>query len=879
MAQKRSQGPRSALGSIAFIGAFVALLGGLGAAAVFFGHRLYRQNQKEQAQAEQLRAAHRAADEGRQLLGRGDLLAAGRAYLEAYTLGLADPGVRFLLPWLASRVDLEVARLPHDKDVLAVAFSPDGRRALTGSSDKTARIWEVKTGQLLQRLAGHTAAVTGVWFSSDGDRVLTLSNDATCRLWRAAPAGADKQSAIATLSEPAKEPWLCRFSPDGLRILSVTNSTTARLWDGKTGQPIGSLTGHPSPVLLASFSPDSQRVLTAADKVAFLWEAGSGRLLATLRGHIDNVKDAVFSPDGSRIVTTSADQTARLWDGRTGQFLKVLAGHGGTVYSATFTLANGKAIMTISSDGTARLWDSQTGQSLFLPVSHPRFSEILALSKDGGRMVTLNDSGTLELWDRILGHMRASLSVGASGASGDAAAAPSGGASSIPVAFSPNGRRIVTGSPDGLARIWDGRSGQALIALKGHKGRIHALAWSADSSLILTGSADGTARIWRSHIDRFPRPLDGQEDEITSLSWSSDGKRLLSASRDGATRIWDAKSGERLLDIEGPRQPIERAFFTASAGSADESVVTLVRGGNGSAGRTPCVVRVIDSRSGRILATFGEELDLGRALDVSPAGDRVVTASSLSEGDNSAKLHLLSSPAPRLYAKLEGHGAPITAAAFSPDGNLLATSSEDHTVRVWDSQGGKLLRILEGHEQAVLSVIFAPDSRRLLTGAADRTARIFDAVTAASLSTLGGQVGSVRGVSFSPDGERALTIDGGDRAWLWSSPEGRLVAALAIYRSSNKGHIVATFSPDSTRVASAGEELRIYEGRSGLSLVNLDDGDDHAEVFTAAAFSPDGTVLATGAKTGAVKLWDVHLESRPADLVAAELSSFLTQKD
>jgi WD40 repeat protein len=861
---------RSATATLGWGVAFALAVCGLYAGARF-GQRTYRHSQDEQTKAEALKRARHAVETGRHLLGRGDVEGAAREYLTAYENGLEDTGVRLMLPWLRDRLELEVARLVHGKEVLSLAFSSDGKRALSGSSDKSARIFELPSGRLLHKLVGHDGPVLAVSWSSDGTRVLTLGGDSTCRLWDSA-----RGSAVATLKEPAHEgkaPWLCRFSPDGTRVITIVADKSPTLWNSQDGRLVGTLSGHGGQVLLANFAPDGQHLVTVAGVSAYLWQATSGRLVSALRGHLENVKDATFSPDSSRVVTTSADQTGRLWDGRSGQFLVSLEGHTGTVYSATYTLAGGKAIMTVSADGTARLWNSLTGQPMFLPVSHPRHSQILLVSKDGGRMVTRSESGSLELWDRILGHNRGTLSIGEkSDGHGDRGSTTSGSDGEVAAAFSPNGRRIVTGGLDGVLRLWDGRSGQPLLSWKGHTGRVRAVAYSPDGSSFLTGSSDGTARLWQGGTDRFPRPLDGHQTSVTSVAFSPDGQRLLSASRDGTVRTWDPATGSEVLSLEGPRRAIDRAFFTSDG----HFIVTVISGDTrGLSGRTPCLVRVLDATSGEQRALFGDQLDLGRALAVSPNGRRVVTASSL---ESRAQLHDLTVTPPRLVASLEGHKSSISAAAWSSDSKLLATASEDHTVRLWDGQSGQLLRQLDGPSEPVQSVAFSFDGRQLVSGAADRTARLYDTATAARLGSLSGQIGTVSDVRFSPDGERVLTIDAGERAWLWSSREARLVAALSIYSANNRGHNATAFSPDSSRVVGAGEELRIYDGKSGLSLLNLDSTiGDHVEVFTAAGWSPDGRLLATGTRTGALKLWDVHLESRPAAVVADELRPLLAR--
>jgi len=163
--------------------------------------------------------------------------------------------------------------------VYSAAFSPDGKRIVTASFDRTARLWDAATGRPIgEPLRGHLRDVLTAVFSPDGRSIVTASSD-----------------------------W------------------NARLWDAETGRPIGEPLRHEGPVRSAAFSPDGKRVATASqDETVRVWDSETGRPIGEpLRGHEHDVESAAFSPDGSRIVTASRDKTARVWDiaTNTGEFV------------------------------------------------------------------------------------------------------------------------------------------------------------------------------------------------------------------------------------------------------------------------------------------------------------------------------------------------------------------------------------------------------------------------------------------------------------------------------------------------------------------------------------------------------------------------------
>jgi len=163
---------------------------------------------------------------------------------------------------------LHITLTGHDSYVTSVAFSPDGQRIVSGSADKTVKIWDANSGEELQTLTGH---------DDDG--------------------------------------WSVAFSPDGQRLVSGSADYSAKIWDANTGEKLRTLTGHAGVVTSVVFSPDGQRIVSgSADKTVKIWIANSGKELHTLTGHDDEVRSVSFSPDGQRIVSGSDDKTVMIWD-------------------------------------------------------------------------------------------------------------------------------------------------------------------------------------------------------------------------------------------------------------------------------------------------------------------------------------------------------------------------------------------------------------------------------------------------------------------------------------------------------------------------------------------------------------------------------------
>lgn len=270
--------------------------------------------------------------------------------------------------WDASTGEL-LHVLRHTNSVKSAVFSPDGRRILTASYNDMARIWDANTGVQIAlpghrqrdvsaarlRLRGmpklHDCDMSAA-FSSDGARIVTASSDHTATILNA-----NTGARLLVLHGHTKEVLKAAFSPDGSKIVTGSLDGTARIWDANTGEPLHVLSRHAGLVTSVGFSSDNSKLVTAsyAEAIARIWNANTGELLHILSGHTGGVYSAAFSLDGRKVVTTSDDGTVRIWDANTGDQLDVLVRPTDWYYSAAFS-PDGRRIVATSLDGAITIY-------------------------------------------------------------------------------------------------------------------------------------------------------------------------------------------------------------------------------------------------------------------------------------------------------------------------------------------------------------------------------------------------------------------------------------------------------------------------------------------------------------------------------------------
>ncbi|WP_438003500.1 protein kinase [Sorangium sp. So ce321] len=586
---------------------------------------------------------------------------------------------------LYSRISRAV--LVHPDGVLDADYSPDSKRIVTASWDRTARVWDADgTGEPLV-LRGHEDRVYSAAFSPDGERIVTASWDRTARVWNADGTG-------EPLALRGHEDWVysAAFSPDGKRIVTASADRTARVWsaDG-AGEPLV-LRGHTDQVYAAAFSPDGKRIVTGAqDRTARVWSADGAGEPVVLRGHDERIYSVAFSPDGKRVATASWDRTVRVWnaDG-TGEPL-VLRGHDDRVYSVAFS-PDGKRIATGSQDETVRVWNADGTGEPFVLRGHDDQVYSVAFSPDGRRVVTASYDKTARVWDAdgtgeplvLRGHTDRIYAV----------------------AFSPDGRRAASASLDRTARVWNADGTGEPLVLRGHSDEVTSVAFSPDGKRIATGSADKTVRVWNADGAGEPLVLRGHQDQVYSVVFSPDGRRIAVGSWDRTVRVWNADGTGEPLVLRGHDDRVYSVAFSPDgkrilSGSSDNTARVWSADGTGE----PIVFR-------------GHDGEIG-AVAFSPDGQRIVTAS----WDRTARVWSADGTGEPLV--LRGHEHWVLGVAFSPDGKRIATGSQDKTVRVWNADGTGEPLVLRASDAPINAVAFSPDGHRVVAAADDMVVRVW----------------------------------------------------------------------------------------------------------------------------------------------------------
>jgi WD40 repeat protein len=423
----------------------------------------------------------------------------------------------------------------HTSTVTTVSYSPNGRRIVSGSVDKTIKEWDTETGECIRTYIGHSRDVNSVSYSSDGHSIVSGSRDRTIKEW-----DIETGECIRTYRWRAIHITSVSYSSDGHRIVSGSLNKRINEWDTETGKCIRIYTGHSRDVNSVSYISDGKRILSgSSDETIKEWDTKTGECIRTYRGHFGRVISVSYSNNGKKIVSGSKDKTIKEWDVETGECIKTYTGHSFDVTSVSYSNDDYK-IVSGSVDKTIKEWDTETGECIRTYRGRSSNVTSASYSSDGKRIISGSRDKTIKEWDTetgecirtYIGHYSYITSV----------------------SYSSDGKKVVSGSVDGTIKEWDTETGECVRTYKGHYSYVNSISYNSDGNKIVSGSRDKTIKEWDTETGECIKTYTGHSREVTSVSYSSDGKKIISGSLDRTIKEWDTETGgciKTIRDIPG----------------------------------------------------------------------------------------------------------------------------------------------------------------------------------------------------------------------------------------------------------------------------------------------------------------------------------------
>ncbi len=656
---------------------------------------------------------------------------------QAKSLALASNAQRLLfrdnnIP-LAIAIALEANKIDQPpalaQSVLAqAAFVPGQRFMLSGYADYGARLA----------------------ISPDGAHALVPDVDGNIAL-----IDLQNQQALTTYDMGGAMVWGVGFLPDAERFVVALSDGTLGVYDLATGEE--------------------------QDRITFIEEGD----LSPEQSYVDLWSLGV-SDDGRFVAAGAQEGVLKVVDLTSGA-VRRLEGHTDAIWGLDFD-ADAERLLSSSEDGSIILWDLNNGEMLNRCHPNPDSDEYNAawdvvFTPDGQQALVGYEDFSMRLWDledcqlihRFVGHTNRIWSVD----------------------VSPNGKLALSASYDSVIRLWDVKTGEAVRSYLGHDSAVFDAKFTPDNLHFLSLGGDTTLRYWDIENGAEEMRVKPHAARITTVLTLADNQ-LVSTSHDGTVKIIDVSTGDMqslpvtFSAVYAAALSPDAQYLLIGGDAVDESAANLVLWNFATeeatelAGHSGGVYAVTFSPDGQFAFSGGDDAQIiqwnvadGAQVNVFEGAESRIRSLSVNpdntllaagETNNLARIWDIATQEQRYEL---AHNGVVYHVVFSADGARLLTSSEDRSIRIWDTNTFTLMSRLDGHNRDVFDAEFSPDGSLIASASLDGTIRVWDVARSAEIQLLSGHQGGVTTIEFSPDGRTLFSggVDGTVRVWSLKTPQ------------------------------------------------------------------------------------------------------------
>lgn len=628
---------------------------------------------------------------------------------------LAAVGYIYSIATIAQGIETVVQR-GHYESVKAVAFTPDGKFLLTGSRDKSIKLWEVATGRELRSYLGHQSTVNDIAISSDGKFFISSSADKTAKMWNISSG-----ELLKTFEGNTDYLTSVALSHNDKLLITAGFDWEAKLWDVATGELLKNFKVNPDKGIgygvNAVFSPDDKRVAIGGDnRSVMIYDITSGEKLEEYKpekGFCGGCGTFVKYEFDQGIYSASNKGDLKLWSERGG---KTLTNYYSNPSEFTSLDVHGDKLLVTTED-SLKIYGTKS-KKLFLAkalglekeITDARFSpdgKTIAISCDD-KLVRLYDASNSELLRTYQGFLNLTDKAGIEydKSSWDYYIRKYTSLKND-VKISPDGKYLVKGKIGSIVRMWEVASGVIAQEFVGHDMAVLSTEFSGDGKYLLTAGADRKAILWEVASGKKIKEFIGHRDVIFNVAFSADRKSIATGSWDGTAKIWDVATGELKQTLVFEQSaPYKLQFY-------NNDIYLLIAG-------LDKTLKLWEIDSKTEVRNFLGHTDIIHDFNVAPDKKTIISAS----WDGKVKFWDINTGLQT--ARVSDHEGPVYATAFSSDGMQVATAGLDRAIRVRNSTNGNIEKQLEGHVASVTSLEFSNDNALLVSASEDGMVKVWD---------------------------------------------------------------------------------------------------------------------------------------------------------
>jgi WD40 repeat protein len=654
--------------------------------------------------------------------------------------------------------------LVHEGPVNALDFGATGERLATIASEKTAHVWNVQSGQVEGDLA-HPAKLTHCVFAGERDRrLLTISAEPKARLWDLNSGRIIKEIGLGSLDERAMGRRILPSRDRRLVALNVQSNVIAVL-DAESGSYLAPPLSLPADIHAFALSEDGRMLATGTRSEVQLWDTRNNQALSAPVKLTDRPWSLRFSEDGRWLACLFGKKVwvmDTLTLAREPEFQVQTA-------EIAFVGNGGSLVTTPYYDVPAKVLNFHTGEDVGTPFGQPQFDWLRHASL-GALLFTQKSGERMSLLDSSTGRPRLEPFFHDGWI--------------VQQRLHPAGRMAATASQDRMARIWSTEMGNSEPIVLQMGGSVWEAQWSPDGARILatsTPESGAILRLWDARTGAALMPPTRADMMLFVGKWAPDGSRFATVSQDSTARLWNGKTGEPISPPLVHGAPLDHCNF-----SPDGSLLATASGDR--------TVRLWDGHTGKAIGAPLPHSQVPLKVNFSSDGHRLATACL------DGTIRVWSVPEGRLLLGPLQHEGTCWVATFSPDDRLLVSASSDGTVRLWNAATGQSALPPLRHVGPVFWASFSPDGRALATSTESGVVQVWDAATGQPISQPMLHPGAVWAAKWSSDGDFLASTCTDGAARLWNARSGQLVAEPFLHQKEVRR---AEFSPDGRRLLTA----------------------------------------------------------------------------